>query len=62
MTNYVITKYSENYGYCLECICGTNFKNAQEELTKRQAKMPDAKLRIETVENKNCWWKQGYLD
>ena len=58
---YVITEKTEKYGWCLFRVCGLSKEVAEQSLIKEQAKHPDKELRIETVEDKHCWWNDPFL-
>lgn len=58
---YVITEKTDQYGWCLFRTCGKNKETAERALPKLQAQFPDKELRIETVEDKHCWWNDPFL-
>ena len=68
---YIIVGDTEKYKECLIYVCGKN-KEVAENALERIINNPndnDLKLikghsnfKIKTVEDKDCWWKQGGLD
>ena len=63
-----IIKGDAKYGSCLVLVCGKSYKSAEESLN-RMLTNPDendkklikdhTNLRIEEVEDKDCWWNFG---
>lgn len=65
MVNKIITGMTKTHGRCLACICGENAEKELERMINSPTEndkriigtMTD--LRIDEVEEKDCWWKQG---
>lgn len=63
--NYVIVGDTEKYDDCLVCVAGSTYERA-ENVLNRMLNNPTKNdkllmigcknLRIEFVENKDCWW------
>lgn len=58
---YIITEKTEKHGWCLHCLCGKNAGSALKSLEREQAAHPDKELRVEAVEDKDCWWNDPTL-
>lgn len=58
---YIITEKTEKYGWCLFKVCGKDAEWALQVLMREQAKHPEKELRIEAVEEKDCWWNDPTL-
>lgn len=58
---YIITEYTDRYGWCLWKVCGADKEWAENVLVKEQKAHPDKELRIETVYEKDCWWNNTFL-
>ena len=59
---YIIVENTTHNGWCLHCLAGYIEENAIKRLQERQQQYPNKELKIETVEPKEAWWNQGYLD
>ena len=67
---YVIVGDTENYKGCLVCTCGD--KEYANEVLNRMLTNPDendkklikghSNLRVQAIEEDDCWWSQGSLD
>lgn len=58
--DYIIERYTEKYGWCLECIVGPH--NAEEVKQKLESENPNEKYKITILseeETKNAWWNNG---
>ena len=58
---YVITEKTDKYGWCLFRACGFNKEAAEKALVRLQAENPDKELRLDTVDEKDCWWNDPFL-
>ena len=58
---YIITEKDKKYGWCLHSVCGKDYEWALQVLMRRRAQYPDKELRIEEVEDKDCWWNDPFL-
>lgn len=58
---YIITEYTEQFGWCLFRLAGVNKERAERLLAEAQAENPDKQLRLDTVESKDCWWNDSFL-
>ena len=58
---YIVTEKTEKYGWCLLVVCGKDKERARQILMNQQKAHPDKELRIEQVEDKDCWWNDPFL-
>lgn len=58
---YIITENTKDYGWCLFKVCGKDYEWAVQVLIREQAAHPNKHLRIEEVEEKDCWWNDPFL-
>lgn len=58
---YIITEKHKVYGWCLFKVCGKDYEWAVQVLVREQNAHPDKELRIEAVEEKDCWWNDPFL-
>ncbi len=62
MAEFIITKNTEKYGWCLFRLAGHDKQRAEKILERLKAENPNKELRIEEAQDKDCWWRQGNLD
>lgn len=53
-TECTIDVWSDNWGWCLECLANT--ENAEEILKQKQKEFPNKKFRIDYSDTGECWW------
>lgn len=58
---YIITEKTKDYGWCLHCLAGKDAEWALKVLMQEQAEHPKKELRVETVEDEDCWWNDPFL-
>lgn len=58
---YIITENTKDYGWCLFKVCGKDEEWALQVLVQEQKKHPEKELRVEAVEEKDCWWNDSFL-
>lgn len=58
---YIITEKTKTYGWCLHCVCGKDEEWALQVLMKERAAHPEKELRVEAVNEKDCWWNDPFL-
>ena len=58
---YIITEKHDRYGWCLYKLCGKDREWAEKLLAKEQAAALDKELRIDEVDDKDCWWNDPTL-
>ena len=67
---YVIVGDTEKYNGCLVTVCKGGLKQAEEVLARMQTNPTEndryltkghTNLRIEVVEDKDCWWNDPFL-
>jgi hypothetical protein len=58
---YIITEKTEKYGWCLWKVTGKDEEWALQVLMREQKAHPNKELRIEPVEDKDCWWNDPFL-
>jgi len=68
---YIIVGDTEKYKGCLIYVCGKDKERAEKALERMKTNPTEndlaiskghANLRVETVQDKDCWWNYGGLD
>lgn len=61
--HFIITEETKDYGWCLYMTLGIRTEeSARLALESAKKTTPNKTLRLEEVEEKDCWWTQGWLD
>lgn len=62
MGSYIICENTKEYGWCLFRVAGSDHEKAVQWLKEEQEANPDKQLRLQYVEEEDCWWNHGRLD
>ena len=56
--NYIVCEFGQySQKWCLHCVCGQNFETAKKSLAAARQREPGKRFCIQTIPEKDCWWK-----
>lgn len=60
-TEYIVCVLTKDYGWCLQCVAGTNKEWADKVCAEYAEKNPTKQYRVEATIKEDNWWNDPFL-